>query len=290
MTAPEDSTITRPPLAGLDRFAEAASPCVLRVTLQAVVALWIVCWAGVALAEGPPPTLRVESEPAGLEVRVNGRLLGVTPWEGVRAPGRHEVEVRRAGAEVQRRVVLLTSGPTAHVASFVFEATPEPGDPPGDPPDEPVLEPPVEPAPGGGEHEATDPMVIRVAGLASEGMVIADGSVLRGNVRLEVLGELDLGALDVFLAASVALEEPASFGWSVAAGLDLFGPVYARLGLAFLANPAFEVGVSGGVGADITLVGALFLHAAVDVTVWPGLHDSHVAVAVDGRLGLGAQF
>lgn len=61
-------------------------------------------------AFGPPalaglPLLRVESDPAGAELRVNGRLVGDTPWVGNVVAGAVQLELRRSGHHAARRTV-----------------------------------------------------------------------------------------------------------------------------------------------------------------------------------------
>jgi len=55
--------------------------------------------------------LEVRSEPAGAEVRLDGRAVGATPVEGLSAPpGRHEVEIEARGYRPWRQTIVLNAG------------------------------------------------------------------------------------------------------------------------------------------------------------------------------------
>jgi hypothetical protein len=247
----------------------------------------------VLLAAAPPaPELLVESEPPGASVVANGRTLGVTPWQGPRAVGALELELRLDGHLTDRRTVSLpASGEGPFVVRVALEREPQP---PAPLPPEPDPTAGGEPAPAGEPAAPAPPpeptTVWRVAGFASEGLAIIDGSALRSAARLHLAGQLDWRWLRVFLGAAFAVEEPGTVVLHHGYGVELFGPLYARVGLDLMVSPAVDVGVPIGLGADITLFGPLTLHAGVDATVWPSVRAQGVALTLEARLGLGAAF
>lgn len=54
--------------------------------------------------------LSIDSTPAGAQVAVDGRPLGVTPWTGELPPGEHTLVVTRAGYTQTTRVVRISPG------------------------------------------------------------------------------------------------------------------------------------------------------------------------------------
>jgi hypothetical protein len=74
----------------------ASSAATLRTKLDAV--------------ETKPAHLRLESQPSGALVFVDGRKLGVTPFDGTLVAGKHEIEVRLVGHEDVAREMQLVAG------------------------------------------------------------------------------------------------------------------------------------------------------------------------------------
>jgi hypothetical protein len=59
--------------------------------------------------------LSIASNPGGADLFIDGRLSGITPWEGTVEPGGHEVVAQFAGYEKARQEVLLTPGQTRNL-------------------------------------------------------------------------------------------------------------------------------------------------------------------------------
>lgn len=59
--------------------------------------------------------LTVSSEPSGATVRVDGRLVGTTPWTGELAPGKHQLVVSKSGHAEQSRAVDLPLAKATYV-------------------------------------------------------------------------------------------------------------------------------------------------------------------------------
>src|SRR6266852_2705402 len=72
------------------------------------------------------PALTVESEPAGASVVIDGKEVGLPPWNGELKLGEHTVQVRRAGYLAAERAVTMQSNRDADL-SFALERTPGPG-------------------------------------------------------------------------------------------------------------------------------------------------------------------
>jgi hypothetical protein len=58
---------------------------------------------------GPSATIRVVSDPSDAVVRVDGTVVGATPWTGELPPGRHQIEVGKEGFAPTRRSVDLAA-------------------------------------------------------------------------------------------------------------------------------------------------------------------------------------
>jgi hypothetical protein len=71
--------------------------------------------ASLVLAVGGNGTLVVGSNEAGATVRIDGNPVGVTPWRGDLAPGRHVVIVEKAGFSTVERVVEVPPDGTAQI-------------------------------------------------------------------------------------------------------------------------------------------------------------------------------
>lgn len=67
--------------------------------------------------------LSVTSAPPGATVRIDGRALGLTPWAGELAPGRHEVELTLGGHVARRSDVTLAA---EHSSELELQLDPEP--------------------------------------------------------------------------------------------------------------------------------------------------------------------
>src|SRR6185436_9904070 len=78
------------------------------------------CFAPVRAAAVVPARLSVDTQPAGAELRVDGRPRGTTPATFAIDPGAHTLVVRLNGAE---RVVPLTLAAGAQVAQH-FDLSP----------------------------------------------------------------------------------------------------------------------------------------------------------------------
>lgn len=75
-----------------------------------------------ALAQGPS-TLGVTSDPVGSEIRVDGELLGTTPFEGPVIPGKHVLRISRDGFITVEREVTFVEG-VAETLAFELEKVP----------------------------------------------------------------------------------------------------------------------------------------------------------------------
>lgn len=64
---------------------------------------------------GPEPWVRVSGTPPGAIVRIDGREVGVVPYEGRVAPGEHEIEVTLGGHEPLSRHFTARAGSTENV-------------------------------------------------------------------------------------------------------------------------------------------------------------------------------
>lgn len=62
-----------------------------------------------------PASVHVQSEPSGASVRVDGELVGTTPWRDELAPGRHTIEVGKSGYTTRSRTIEATSDVDEHV-------------------------------------------------------------------------------------------------------------------------------------------------------------------------------
>lgn len=71
-----------------------------------------------ALAAQGVQQLSVTSEPAGATLRVDGALVGVTPWSGELSPGQHRVQLEHTGRQPREAEVTLAAAHAAdlHVA------------------------------------------------------------------------------------------------------------------------------------------------------------------------------
>ena len=72
------------------------------------------------------PRLTVASAPDGAAVVIDGKEVGLTPWNGELKLGEHTVQVRRAGYLAAERAVTMQSNRDADL-SFALERTPGPG-------------------------------------------------------------------------------------------------------------------------------------------------------------------
>jgi PEGA domain len=63
-----------------------------------------------AADEPSPASILVTSKPAGAEVHIDGRMVGVTPYQAEVAPGVHQVELVRDGYYAERERVDATRG------------------------------------------------------------------------------------------------------------------------------------------------------------------------------------
>lgn len=59
---------------------------------------------------GPGPHVRVESEPEGADVSIDGELAGETPYRAAIEPGKHVVEVRLDGYRTQAQMIDIPRG------------------------------------------------------------------------------------------------------------------------------------------------------------------------------------
>ncbi|MCB9755237.1 MAG: PEGA domain-containing protein [Myxococcales bacterium] len=67
-------------------------------------------------ATSAPPTFVVQTTPAGAQVRLDGRLLGVTPLEVVVEDGEHDIVVEKPGYIAARRRIAFVDGVTETLA------------------------------------------------------------------------------------------------------------------------------------------------------------------------------
>jgi hypothetical protein len=82
------------------------------------------------LAETGVQQLFVSTDPPGATLRIAGRALGVTPWAGELAPGRHVVDVDLPGYAAQRSEVTVTA---ARSTELSLSLSPAPSDTSGAP-------------------------------------------------------------------------------------------------------------------------------------------------------------
>lgn len=75
-----------------------------------------------ALAAGPS-TLGVGSDPAGAEIRIDGELVGATPFEGPVIPGKHVLRVSKDGFITVEREVTFVEG-VAETLAFDLDKVP----------------------------------------------------------------------------------------------------------------------------------------------------------------------
>lgn len=75
-----------------------------------------------ALAKGPS-TLSVVSEPIGSEIRIDGELVGTTPYEGPVIPGKSVLRISKEGFITIEREVTFVEG-VAETLSFELEKVP----------------------------------------------------------------------------------------------------------------------------------------------------------------------
>jgi len=68
------------------------------------------------LAETGLQQLSVTSDPPGATLSVDGRALGITPWAGELAPGRHEIELTLAGHAARRAELTLAPERSSELA------------------------------------------------------------------------------------------------------------------------------------------------------------------------------
>lgn len=141
-------------------------------------------------AMGPGPWLRVNGEPRGAVVVVDGTDRGVVPYEGHIDPGTHAVRVRLTGYVTQdhRVAIPATAEDPVVLEVHLAPAPPPPVSPPLHArPDRPPtrLEPRM-------DRPIVGPLVLGVAGLAGIGLAV--GALLAGACKIESLsGECLVG-------------------------------------------------------------------------------------------------
>jgi len=62
-----------------------------------------------------PASVHVVSKPSGASVRIDGELVGTTPWHDELAPGRHTIELTKSGFSARSSVIEAASDVTEHV-------------------------------------------------------------------------------------------------------------------------------------------------------------------------------
>jgi tetratricopeptide (TPR) repeat protein len=78
------------------------------------------------IAAGAAPRLTVTSAPDGADVVIDGKEIGLTPWNGELRLGDHQIKVRLAGYIASEREVKIQAGRDADL-SFALERVPGPG-------------------------------------------------------------------------------------------------------------------------------------------------------------------
>ena len=81
-----------------------------RTQIIAVVVLTVIGFSAVAASIGMGvQQLSITSEPPGATLRVDGDLVGVTPWAGELAPGPHRVRLEHGGHEPREAELTLAA-------------------------------------------------------------------------------------------------------------------------------------------------------------------------------------
>jgi hypothetical protein len=73
-----------------------------------------------------PTTIAVETDPAGATVRIDGRVVGKSPYEDAALPGEHVIQVERDGYVLRERIV-NTVAQTQEVVTFELKPIPTEG-------------------------------------------------------------------------------------------------------------------------------------------------------------------
>jgi hypothetical protein len=142
-------------------------------------------------ALGPGPWLRVEGEPRGALIVVDGTDWGVLPNEAAMRPGEHRVVVRLEGYVAEERTVRVPPGASEPVVVSVRLAPVEPARPRS------VTRPRQRRAPPPSrratriERPVAGPLLLGGAGVAALG--IALGALLTTDCRLEHGGRCRVG-------------------------------------------------------------------------------------------------
>ncbi|MBI2895821.1 MAG: PEGA domain-containing protein [Deltaproteobacteria bacterium] len=138
-------------------------------------------------AMGPGPWLRVEGDPRGAVVVVDGTDRGVLPFEGRIDPGTRSVVVRLTGYRTEEHRVVIPAEAEDPVVLEVHLSPSPPSPPsPAPPPHQPQpTEPPaaVEPATN---RPLVGPLVLGIVGLAGVGLAV--GALLAGDCETESAG------------------------------------------------------------------------------------------------------
>lgn len=122
---------------------KSCAPCSTeRAATEAAVLLKQILAQGSARPRG---TLSLSSTPQGAEIREEGRLLGVTPYQRAAYAGTHKLLIEREGFEPVSITVNLSPGETA-VSEPVLKEFPEPAPAPLLLPPAPLPQPPARPA------------------------------------------------------------------------------------------------------------------------------------------------
>lgn len=144
-------------------------------------------------ALGPGPWLRVEGEPRGALVVVDGTDWGVMPHEAATRAGEHRVVVRLEGYVTEERTVRIPPSATDPVVVPIHLTRAEPAPPRAAP--RPRPHPAPRPRNGATriERPIVGPLILGAAGVA--GLGVAAGALLTTDCRLEHGGRCRVGTV-----------------------------------------------------------------------------------------------